>query len=168
MRDRIVAEVEGREQTREDWEVALRCYIDHIQMSNYDGREGYSRELLASQIRFITELPGVEGYNRELFSSWQVVYIMGAIPGDDLRETRHKLARLIVLRKKEEHSGFSVWNPESRHAADLMLREFGAEDQELATKLNTMIAEANRREVENADAQRKQQQKADEVLSQMK
>lgn len=168
MRDRIVAEVEGRAQPREDWEVALRCYTDHIQTSNYDGREGYSRELLASQIRFITELPGVEGYNRELFSSWQVVHIMGAIPGDDLRETRHKLARLVVLRKTEEHSGFSVWSPESRRAADMMLREFGAEDQELSTKLNAMIAEANRREAENADAQRKQQQKADDVLRQMK
>lgn len=168
MRDCIVAEVKGRAQPRKDWEVALRCYAEHIQMSNYDGCEGYSRKLLASQIRFITELPGVEGYNRELFNSWQVVHIMEAIPGDDLRETRHKLARLIVLRKTEEHSGFSVWNPESRRAADLMLREFGAEDQELSMKLNAMIAEANRHEAENADAQRKQQQKADEVLSQMK
>lgn len=168
MRDRIVAEAEGREQPRMDWEVALRCYTNHIQMSNYDGREGYSRELFASQIRFITEIPGIDAYKRELFSSWQIIYIMEAIRGDDLRETRHKLARLVVLRKTKEHSKFTVWNPESRCAADLILDEFGAEDQELMTVLNAMIAEADRREAENAEAQRKQKEETYDVLSQMK
>ena len=168
MRDRIIAEVEGHEKPREEWEVALRCYTDHIETSNYDGHGGYSRTLLASQIRFITELPGVEGYDRELFSSGQVIHIMKAIPRKDLRETRHKLARLVVLRKTKGHSKFSVWDPESRAAANLMLREFGAKDQELAAKLNAMITEANRNEAKNTHAQRKQQQKARDVLSQMK
>lgn len=168
MRDRIVAEVEGCAQPREDWEVALRCYTDHIQMSNYDGREGYSRGLLASQIRFITELSGIEGYSQELFNSRQLGHIMEAIPGDAIRETRHKLARLVVLRETEEHSRFSVFDPKSRRVADLMLREFGAEDQDLFIKLNAMIAEANRREVENSDTQLKQREKINKVLNQMK
>ena len=168
MQNRIVAEFGGREQPREDWEVALKCYIEHIQMSNYDGRVGYSRELLATQIRFITGLPGIEDYEKDLFSSWQIAHILEAIPGEDLRGTRHKLVRLTVLRKTKEHSGFSVWNPESRRAADLMLREFGTEDQELSTKLNAMITEANQREAQNAQLQRLQQQKANDLLSQMK
>jgi len=93
---------------------------------------------------------------------------MRAIPGDDLHETRHKLARLIVLRKTEGMASFSVCNPKSRQAADLMLREFGAKDNELAVKLTLLNAEADRREVQYTEAQHKKQRKADDVLSQMK
>ena len=168
MQDRIVAESEGREKPREEWEVALRCYTNHIQMSNYDGQVGYSRKLFASQIRFITGLPGVENCEHELFSSWQVGHIMKAIPGNDLRETRHKLARLVVLRKTGRHSGFSVFNPESRSAAELILSEFGAEDRELSDRLNAMIAEVNQRETGSTNTQRKQQDELNALLSQMK
>lgn len=168
MRERIVAELEGRQHPREKWEGALRCYTDHIQMSNYDGREGYSRELLASQIRFITELQGIENYDGELFSSWQVAHILGAIPGEGLRKTRHKLSRLVVLREVEGRSEFSVCNPESRRAAEMILHEFGAEDQELSTALGSMIAEADRREAEAAETRREKQRVADEVMSAMK
>ncbi len=167
IRERIVAELEGREQPRGDWETALQCYIGHIEDSNYDGRENYSRDLFASQIRFITELPGIEDYNQELFSSWQVVHIMEAIPGDHLHETRHKLARLIVLRKTEG-PGFSIFNPESHRAAQMMLREFGAEDRQLSDKLNALIADAQQSDAENAQEVLKQRQKSDAVLNQMK
>ncbi len=168
MRKRILAEIEGHEQPREEWEAALRCYTDHIEMANYDGREGYSRELLASQLGFITGLPGIASYKDKLFDSWQVVHIMEALKGDGLYHVRHKLARLIVLRETTDGAEFSVWDPQSQKAADLMRSEFGAQDPELATKLNLLISKANQRAQEEAGALREQKQNAEAVLSQMK
>jgi hypothetical protein len=166
MQDRIVAEVEGRAKPREDWENALQCYASHIQV-NYDGHGGYSRELFASQIRFITELPGVEGYSRALFKSWQLIYFMEAISGEELRETRHKLARLVVFSKTKNTSRFTVCDAESRLAAELMLREFGTVDLELAAKLDELLTYANHQAAKSLEEQAQKQQKANEVLNLM-
>lgn len=166
MRERIIAEAEGLEQPREEWEVALQCYIEHIRMSNYGGREAYSRDLLASQIHFITELPNIEEHDLGLFLSDQMAHFMEAIP-EDKRETRHKLARLIILGKTEGYFVFSALNQESRDMADRILLEFGTEDTELADKLNEQIAKTTQLRVNNAHTEHELQQKINSVLSQM-
>lgn len=175
MRDRIIAEAEGREKPRKDWEIPLMCYTRHIQMANYDGKSAYARDLFISQIRFVVELPRLYlqriekcGYDKSLFYNWQIVHIMGALAGDDLRDLRHKFARYVILGNTEEYESFSIHDSESRRASNLILQEFGAEDLQLATRLNYLIAKANERETKNTNTQRKQQQKINDVLNQMK
>jgi len=168
MRERIVAEAEGGRQLRGGWDVALSCYIDCITGSCFAGREAaYSRELFISQVRFITELPGIENFRGEIFWLGLAFYVLEIISGDDLRETRHKLARLIVLRETEKMFEFLSWDSDCRRAADLILGEFGAEDPELSDKLNEMIVMAAQESAENADRLRKKEEESGALLSQM-
>jgi len=164
MRNCILAEIEGRQTPRNDWEKALPCYTSHIQMANYDGKSFYSSELLISQIDFILSLPGIEKYDNEIFSSWQIIYHLNTLLSNGCRDLAHKLAQQTVLVGKKEH--FTVFDSKSREAADLMLQEW-SDDIELVDKLNLIIGETTIRQTINDTAKSKEEEKANKVLSKM-
>lgn len=164
MKDCILAEAEGRQMPRNDWENALHCYIQHIQMANYDGKSFYSHELLVSQIDFILGLPDIENYDKEIFSSWQIIYFLRALLSNRSRDLAHKLARQTVLAGKKEH--FKVFDSNSSEAVDLMLQEW-SDDSELVDRLSILIGEATIRQTINDAAKSKETEKANEVLSKM-
>lgn len=164
MRDCILAEAEGRQIPRNDWEIALPCYTQHIQMANYDGKSFYSTELLVSQIDFILGLPNIENYDKEIFSSWQIIYALKILLANDSRDLCHKLSRQAILAGKNNH--FSVFDSNSREAANLMLQEF-SDDTELVDRLNLMISEADIRLTLNDTIKSKESEKASKVLSEM-
>ena len=168
MRERVIAEYEGREQPRENWEDALWCYANHIQMAHHEGRVRYACELFISQISFIVQLPNIEHYHKKLFNDWQVSHILDALVGDDHYETRHKFARLVVLWNPEKSSAFSVHNDETRRAAETILLEFGTEDLELFERLTNLIATDNKRSVSNQKIQDENSKKTEELLSRMR
>jgi hypothetical protein len=168
MQDRIMEEIKGDKHPREKWEDALKCYTDHIQMMNYNGEMGYSRDIFISQMNFIVELPNIEKYETELFSSWQFLHILQTLKGDDLYDLRHKLSRLIVLFGGKENDQFSISDRKSRNAANLIIKEFGAIDQQLKERLNFLIEEEDRRQTQNNLAKEEKESQTNALLEKMK
>ncbi|MDB4983836.1 MAG: hypothetical protein JWM20_15 [Patescibacteria group bacterium] len=138
----IIGELDGILVPRKDFEFALRCYTDHIQMMNYDGKVGYPRELFVEQISFLMSTDKISKYpDRTLFSSWQLGSILSGIPGEKHKDLRHKLARHELVYAIGEHGKFSVLNEQSEQVAHEVFEEFGPEDLELAQIIEKLISE---------------------------
>lgn len=140
-------------------------YVYNISAANCTGYfECYPRELFISQISFVMELK-IDYYGNKLLDSWKEIYGIGAMAGNEFRETRHRLARQIIL---DEKNHFSILSPSDRVMALSVLKEFGAEDKQLAEKLNLLVFEADKREsVEEIIRKNKKQEKVD-LLAQMR
>lgn len=145
--------------------MCLRRYIYNIGTANCVGDfEYYPRELFVSQISFVMELP-IDYYGKKLLDSWKEIYNIGAMAGNEFRETRHKLARQIILDKKND---FLICLPSDRVMASNMLKEFGAEDKQLAEKLDLLVSEADKRESDQKVLYKNQDQKKADLLTQMR
>jgi len=159
MRERIVAEYEGREQPRAEWENALRCYTNLL--TNLLDRANYPHELLHSQVNFVLDLPNIEAYPGLLFRDWDIGRFLQLLNG----ERRHRLARQAVLGNTQHH--FNAFGKESRQAVQQMFAEFGNSDEPLSAKLTLLIQQAEQRDAENAAYRQRELHKTSAVLAQM-
>lgn len=164
MRGVIEAEQEGSAEPRRDWEKALPNYVNHIQLCLYQQPFPYSSTLLASQIRFVLNLPNTDG--TKLFDSWQVGKFLQVLGMEDA-ELSHKFARHIVLADHGENGAYAVYNAEGLANAQAMFDEFAGKDAELGHRLKTIIAEGETRVRENQASVQARQSKTEAVLAQM-
>ena len=166
MHEIISAEISGKSKPRAEHEDALRCYLSESTLSLYgkDGGIRYSTELFASQIEFVLGLPNIQ--NRGLFENYKVWHILQILSGDRYRELRYRLARYAVLENTEEFKRFSVYDRDTRCAAEAMLSEFG-NDAELTSALQNLLGKAEERFREDASARAQQKSKTQNVLNQM-
>lgn len=142
MRTIVRAEQEGRATARESWEGALTSYADRIQLKLYDKTIPYGPNLFAEQIAFILGLPGLEG--RRVFHTYHVYKILALLAGQPY-ELRHRFARHVVLADHGSHGEFSAYSEDTLAAARSMREEFGNNDAELYTHLDTIIAAGEER-----------------------
>jgi hypothetical protein len=163
MRNIIQDEVTGKTEPREDHEDALRCYASIIQMQLY-GELTYSVKLFGEQVQFLMDN---RNPNVHLIDSWHIIKMFKLLSDDFYKELRHQTARFVVLENITEFSNFSVYNEESRQAAEQMLAEFG-DDQELAEKVLELIAEGERRQTANAAYQAEEKKTEEGILAAMK
>lgn len=166
MHEIILAEVSGQSSPRAEHEEALRCYLSEVTLALYgkDHTVHYSTELFASQIEFVLGLPEIR--DRGLFEGYRVGHILRIIAGDQYRELRHRFARYVVLENTAEFRKFNVYDRETKRAAEVMLAEFNS-DQELASTLRRLLADATKRFREDSEARSKQDAKKESVLGQM-
>lgn len=145
--------------------MCLRRYVYNIEISNTVGDfEYYPRELFVSQISFVMELP-IDYYGKKLLDIWKEIYNIGTMAGNEFREIRHKLARQIILDKKNH---FSIFLSSDRVMAFSILKEFGAEDKELAKKINLIVFEADKRESDQEVLYKDRDWKKANLLAQMR
>jgi hypothetical protein len=88
------------------------------------------------------------------------------IAGDQYCGLRHRFARYVVLENTARLKRFSIYDAGTKRAAQAMLTEFSA-DEDLAKKLETILAEANQRARESNQAKAEQREKEQNILSQM-
>ncbi len=166
MHEIIASEVIGQSWCRTDHEEALPCYLDKVLRCLYgkDRKIHYSVGLFASQLEFVLGLPGIR--DRGLFQSHQVGQILQIISGDQYQDLRHRLARYIVLENTKDSEKFTVWDRDTKHAAEAMLEEFNL-DIELASALQKLLSEAEERFCKEDEEKSRQNTRENDVLSQM-
>jgi hypothetical protein len=156
-------ELAGRAKPREEWENALQCYADVINLQLYGESLRYSVELYADQIQF---LASEEHYGHgRLIDDWNVVRIFQILSGDVYREIRRQVARFVVFGNKDE---FRVWSGETLQTANMMLEEFGKDDEELAQRIQSAIGESKKQSAENQNKKSEAQKAEDDMMSQMR
>ncbi len=138
MRDVIMSEINAGCEPRADWEVALDCYADIIQLMLHSDHYPYSDALFASQIEFILSLPQID--DRKLFNEWHIEKILKRLDGEDNKQLRHRFARHVVLGKSPDSNRFPVYSPETKAAAEHILEEF-KDDAELIAILQPIYNE---------------------------
>ena len=170
MRCIITDEVTGKTAPRKEWEEALVQYANIIQLQLFSEIK-YSLELFASQIQFIMDN---RQHKTNLISSYQVIRLFNLLSGDEYKELRHTIARYSLLEDTGGYSRFTIYDGETRQAADYILKEFG-DDHELVDKIRELEEEREKKQAENEAYQAKQraaekEKKAteDDILAQMK
>ncbi|MDD4761907.1 MAG: hypothetical protein PHZ25_02710 [Candidatus Pacebacteria bacterium] len=146
MRQIIKDELSGKTKPREEWENALQCYAFIIQLMmprDINKKLHYSVDLLADQILFLFS---EDHYGNKLINSWDFPRVLQFLSSADVyKELRYRIAKFVVFNNKEE---FRVWNKETFQAAEMMLKEFGQSDYELAQRIQTAIEESEKRNAE--------------------
>jgi hypothetical protein len=163
MRQIIRDELSGKTVPREEWENAFRCYSELVQMQCY-GLE-YPIELFAGQVQFLMDNRASAALT---INSWNVITIFNLLSSDRYQSLRHQIARFVVAEDKGESSKFSVYNDQTRQAADWMLEEFGDIDQELAGKLQELIKEGEQKQAENLTIVTEAKSTEEAILSAMR
>ena len=159
MREIIKSELSGKTKPREDWEGALRCYADIINLQSYG--LSYSVELYADQIKFLVSK---EHYGNNLIDEYRMAEILKILSADVFRETRYDIARFVFFGRDEEPK---FWIGSSLEGAEMVLNEFGQEDKELAQKAQAVIDEYKARDAENQKEKAKAQKAEDDIMSKM-
>lgn len=166
MQQVIRSEESGWITPRYEWENALKCYINMIQLHFY-GKFPYGKELLATQMGFVLSLPNLK--NRALLQNYHLGGFLEALSGENYRQLRHNIARYIVLENREaEYGDFRIYDDSTSKSAKIVLEEFGTEDEELRVRIETLTAEAREHFRKSGESQTAQKQKADLVISKMK
>jgi hypothetical protein len=163
MHNIIMAEQSGKTKPREDFEDALRWYVDQIQLPliSDDGTIRYSTELFAFQVGFVLGLSVIN--ERRLFNNWNVGKILKILSGDQHRELRHRFARHVAFRTADP---FFVHDKNTNRAAKAMLAEF-SDDAELVAKLNEIVKNGRVKEEGATRYHQAQRSKEQSVLEQM-
>ena len=138
MRQIITNELTGKTKPREDWEDALKCYADIINLCMYSEKPNYSTEMFADQIDFLVS---EDHYGKKLISDWHVAKILKILSGDNYKELRHRITKFMVLGNEKK---FSVWSNETLEGAEMMLTEFN-QDREIAEMLQPAIEDYKNR-----------------------
>jgi hypothetical protein len=162
MRQIIRDELEGKTKPREEWEDALRCYASTIELQLYGEKMSYGIDLFADQIQFLVSK---EHYGHDLINSWKIPRIYQLLSADIYKEIRYRVASFVIFGNKNE---FTVWSEETLQTAEIMLNEFGQDDQELAQRIQLAIDEGKKRLAERQNEQVVAKQTEDDIMNQMK
>ena len=167
MQEIVRSEQEGHTIPRYEWEVALSCYMSIIQLGLYGDNFPYRKELFATQIAFVLTLPNVTKHS--LIDSYKLYDVLRMLAGDENKQLRHSVARYAVLdTRKVEYGSFMVYSDDTRQAAQAILDEFGSEDEELRSRLESLVAHADERAREEASQTVAKEEQVDAVLSKMR
>lgn len=162
MRKIIRDELEGKAKPREEWEDALRCYASAIEFQLYGEKVSYGIDLLADQIQFLVSK---EHYGHGLINPWKIPRIYELLSADIYREIRYRVARFVIFGNLME---FAVWSEEDLQIAEIILDEFGQDDQELAQQIQLAVDEGKKRLVENQQEAVVLKQTEDDIINQMR
>lgn len=134
MRQIIRNEVAGESKPRADWEQAIRCYANIVELNLYGEKLPYDVEMFASQMDFIIDNAGDEKYC--LLQSYHLVKYFKLFSGEKYRELRRRITQYVILYKGED---FRIYSDELMEASQMIMKEFGETELELATILKPAI-----------------------------
>jgi hypothetical protein len=161
MRMVIEDEVAGLTRPRADWEEALGCYSNIIQLQLFSELH-YSRELFVDQMLFLT----FDRYRgKHLIKGYNVARIFAILSGEDCKDLRHRIARFVIL-FDNSLGKFFIYS-DTIKAAEQMLAEFGESDPELKNRLQILFEESESRKSEKNDFNHKAKEAEENVLSLM-
>lgn len=163
----ILSEDAGTTTARVSWEHALSCYLELIQLPLHTAtsRHSYSNRLFATQIKFL--LSRASTTQKVVFHAWLVKAILERLGADEIEDLRHQFVRHIILNRPDTFEGFSVYDEDSRAAAQLM-KELFSDDLELMQALDQLIQEGERRAEEEFCARKQALSDQKALLDQMR
>ncbi len=166
MKQIILAELSGEAKPRAKHEEARSRYLEMIQLEFYSGNGfPYETELFAAQVEFLIgegDLPGKRGFN-----DYHAQKVLDLLASDVYLHLRRQYVRNAILGDHGEYGTFGIYDQERLQTAQNMLDEAEEGDEELRTKLLSLMEEGRARIAERQSAKDEETQKSKTVFSQM-